>query len=132
MDDPPPFDTCAAGSQSGLARYANRSTSPRRCAERGEHSSPLSASGLVTARRTCGLLPEAVAAVHWAIASGLEGDLGLLATLGADGGVHLSRGLTIAAAVAAAFVAARLTAGRTGLGLVGEALFGAIGLIGAA
>jgi hypothetical protein len=75
------------------------------------------------------LLPEAVAAVHWAIATGLEGDFGLLATLGADGGVHLSRGLTVSAAVAAAFVAARLTAGRTALGLVGEALFGVIGLI---
>jgi len=74
------------------------------------------------------LLPEAVAAVHWAIASGLEGYFGLLATLGADRGVHLSRGLTIAAAVAA-FVAARLTAGRTALGLVGETLFGVIGLI---
>jgi hypothetical protein len=75
------------------------------------------------------LLPEAVAAVHWAIASGLEGDFGLLATLGADSGEHLSRGLTVTAAVAAAFVAARLTAGRTALGLVGEALFGVIGLI---
>jgi hypothetical protein len=74
------------------------------------------------------LLPEAVATVHWAIASGLEGDFGLLATLGADGGVHLSGGLTITAAVAA-FVAARLTAGLTALGLVGEALFGVIRLI---
>jgi hypothetical protein len=74
------------------------------------------------------LLPEAVATVNWAILTGLEGDFGLLATLGADGGVHLSRGLTITAAVTA-FVAARLTAGRTALGLVGEALFGVIGLI---
>jgi hypothetical protein len=74
------------------------------------------------------LLPEAVAAVHWAIASGLEGDFGLLATLGTDGGEHLSRGLTVTAAVAA-FVAARLTAVRTALGLIGEALFGVIVLI---
>jgi hypothetical protein len=74
------------------------------------------------------LLPEAVAAVHWAIASGLEGYFGLLATLGADGGVHLSRGLTITAAVTA-LATARLTAGRTALGLVGETLFGVIGLI---
>jgi hypothetical protein len=75
------------------------------------------------------LLPEAVATVHWAIASGLEGDFGLLATLGTDSGVHLSGGRTIAAAVTAAFVAARLTAGLTALGLVGEALFGVIRLI---
>jgi hypothetical protein len=74
------------------------------------------------------LLPEAVAAVHWAIAPGLEGYFGLLATLGTDGGVHLSRGLTITAAVTA-LASARLTAGRTALGLVGEALFGVIGLI---
>jgi len=75
------------------------------------------------------LLPEAVAAVHWAIASGLEGDFGLLATLGTDSGVHLSGGLTVSAAVAAAFVATRLAAGLTALGLVGEALFGVIGLV---
>jgi hypothetical protein len=75
------------------------------------------------------LLPEAVAAVHWAIASGLEGNFGLLATLGADSGEHLSRGLTVSAAVAAAFVTTRLAAGLTALGLVGEALFGVIGLI---
>jgi len=75
------------------------------------------------------LLPEAVATVNWAILTGLEGDFGLLAALGADSGVHLSRGLTITAAVAAAFVAARLAAGLTALGLVGEALFGVIGLI---
>jgi len=74
------------------------------------------------------LLPEAVAAVHWAIAPGLEGDFGLLATLGTDGGVHLSRGLTVAAAVTA-LAAACLTAGRTALGLVSETLFGVILLI---
>jgi hypothetical protein len=81
------------------------------------------------------LLPEAVATVHWAIATGLEGDFGLLATLGTDGGVHLSRAPAVAAAAAAAaaaviaFAAARLTAGRTTLGLVGVALFGVIGLV---
>jgi hypothetical protein len=74
------------------------------------------------------LLPEAVAAVHWAIASGLEGYFGLLATLGTDRGVHLSGGLTITAAVTA-LASARLTAGRTALGLVSEALFGVIGLV---
>jgi hypothetical protein len=77
------------------------------------------------------LLPEAVATVHWAILTGLERDFCILATLGADGGVHLSRGPTIAAAETAvtAFVAARLTAGRTALGFVGVALFGVIGLV---
>jgi len=76
------------------------------------------------------LLPEAVAAVNWAIATGLEGDFGLLATLGTDGGEHLSRGSAVAAAAAVvAFAAARLTAGRTTLGLVGVALFGVIGLV---
>jgi len=74
------------------------------------------------------LLPEAIATVHWAVATRQEGNFGLLATLGTDGGVHLSRGPAIAAAEIA-FVAARLTAGRTALGLVGVALFGVIGLI---
>jgi len=80
------------------------------------------------------LLPEAVATVHWAVLARLEGDFGLLATLGTDGGEHLSWGPTIAAAAAAAaaviaFAAARCAAGRTTLGLVGVALFGVIGLV---
>jgi hypothetical protein len=79
------------------------------------------------------LLPEAVATVHWAVLARLEGDFGLLATLGTDGGEHLSRGPTIAAAAAAAaviaFAATRLAAIRTTLGLVGVALFGVIGLV---
>jgi hypothetical protein len=65
--------------------------------------------------------------------AGLEGYFGLLAALGTDGGVHLSRGAVIAAAAAAAavvaFAAARLTACWTALGLVSVALFGVIGLI---
>jgi hypothetical protein len=81
------------------------------------------------------LLSEAVATIHWAVLAGLEGYFGLLAALGTDGGVHLSRGAVIAAAGTAAaaavvaFAAARLTACWTALGLVSVALFGVIGLI---
>jgi site-specific recombinase len=79
------------------------------------------------------LLSEAVATIHWAVLAGLEGYFGLLAALGTDGGVHLSRGAAVAAAAAGtaviAFAAARLTACWTALGLVSVALFGVIGLI---
>jgi hypothetical protein len=63
--------------------------------------------------------------------AGLEGYFGLLAALGTDGGVHLSRGAVIAAAGTAvvAFAAARLTACWTALGLVSVAFLGVIGLI---
>jgi hypothetical protein len=79
------------------------------------------------------LLSEAVATIHWAVLAGLEGYFGLLAALGTDGGVHLSRGAVIAAAGTAAavvaFAAARLTACWTALGLVSVAFLGVIGLI---
>jgi hypothetical protein len=96
--------------------------------ERGGLCPPLSLSDLVAARRSGGLLPEAVAAVHWAIATRQEGDFCIFAALGTDGGMHLSRGSTIAAAVIA-FGTTGLAAGRTTLRLVGVALFGVIGLI---
>jgi hypothetical protein len=105
--------------------------------ERGGLSPPLSLSDLVAARGRGGLLSEAVATIHWAVLAGLEGYFGLLAALGTDGGVHLSRGAAVAAAAAAAgiaaagiaLVAARLTACWTALGLVSVAFLGVIGLI---
>jgi hypothetical protein len=77
------------------------------------------------------LLSEAIATIHWAVATGLEWDFGLLAALGTDGWVHLSRRPAIAAAGTAviAFAAARLTAVWTALGIVGVALFSVVGLI---
>jgi hypothetical protein len=77
------------------------------------------------------LLPEAVATVNWAVATRQEGDFRIFAALGTDGGMHLSRGPTIAAAVTAvaAFGTTGLAAVRTTLGLVGVALFGVIGLV---
>jgi hypothetical protein len=79
-------------------------------------------------------LPEAVATIHWAVLAGLERYFGLLAALGTDGGVHLSRRPAIAAAGTAgtaviAFAAARLTAGCTALGLISVAFLGVIGLV---
>jgi hypothetical protein len=73
------------------------------------------------------LLPEAVATVHWPVATGLERDFCILATFGTDGWIHLPLGSAIATVIA--FGTARLTAGRTALGLVGVALFGVIGLV---
>jgi hypothetical protein len=77
------------------------------------------------------LLPEAIATVHGAIATRLEGDFCVLAALGTDGGIHLSLRPAIAAALTAviAFAATRLAAGLTALRLVGVALFGVVGLV---
>jgi len=72
------------------------------------------------------LLLEAVATIHRAVLAGLEGDLGVLAALGTDGGVHLSRALSVAAAAVAA---TRLATGRTALRLVSVTLFSVVGLI---
>ena len=75
-------------------------------------------------RVTGALLVEAVAAVDGAIATGLEGDLGLLAALSADGRMHLpwATAETTAAAAAATIRPAGLPARGATSGLVRIAL----------
>ena len=68
---------------------------------------------------------EAIAAVHGAISTGLEGHLGGAAAAIADHFVHLA-----GAIVATVSVAARSAAGRAAAGLVLEALFGEESLLG--
>jgi hypothetical protein len=109
--------------------------------EKGGEFAPLllSCQILVPPRAAGRLTTEAVAAVHRAIASGLERHLGILATLGADGGVHFAAPIAAATATATVPVAAATTARalaapsqtarRTTLRLVGVALFGVILLI---
>ena len=75
-------------------------------------------------------LGEAVATVNSPIAAGLKRHLGGAAALRADGGVHPSRGCSIAAATAAS--ALHLpggAAGGTALGLVGEPAAGMVLLV---
>jgi hypothetical protein len=60
---------------------------------------------------------EALAAVYRTAFTGLEGDFGFFAALGADSGVHLARSAT--GAVALGFPG--LPAVRTALGLIGVA-----------
>jgi hypothetical protein len=95
---------------------------------------------LVPPRAAGRLTTEAVAAVNRAIASGLERHLGILTTLGADGGVHFAAPIaaatatttvpvSTAAAAARALAAPSQTAGRTTLRLVSVALLGVILLI---
>jgi len=67
----------------------------------------------------CPLFAEAITTVNRAVASGLERDCGILATLCADHCMHLTRALAVSAI---ALAAARLTARITALGLVGETL----------
>ena len=64
---------------------------------------------LVAARGARGFPAEAIATVHGAVATGLEGDFCLLAAVVTEGGIHLS--LPPAITALTAFAAARLAAG---------------------
>ncbi len=73
-------------------------------------------------RATGALLVEAVAAVHGAIATGLEGDLGLLAALSTDRRKHLPWATAETTAAAATIRPAGLPARGATSGLVRVAL----------
>jgi hypothetical protein len=77
-----------------------------------------------TCRRVLG---EALPTVHRTVISGLERNLSLLSTIGADYRVHLTG--AIPAATVAASGPARCPAGRAPLGLVGEATAGMVLLV---
>ncbi len=74
------------------------------------------------ARLLCFVLIEAVPAIDRLVSAGLEGDLGILAALGADRWVHLARASAHAAAVAHFLRSAVGPAGLAALGFIGVTL----------
>ena len=95
---------------------------------------------LIPARsRPSALSAVAITTVDRTVTPGLEWDLGILAALGADHGMHLARASIVPAAAAAAAAAAAetivplgasgLTAGGTALGIISIALIGMVRLI---
>jgi len=77
------------------------------------------------------LLPIAIVAIHRPVASGQEGDLSVLAALGAHRGVHLSphSAATVPTAIVTPGRTSGLPAGRASLRLVGVALLRMILLV---
>ena len=92
---------------------------------------------LIPARsRPSALSAVAITTVDRTVTPGLEWDLGILAALGADHGMHLARASIVPAAAAAAAAetivplgASGLTAGGTALGIISIALIGMVRLI---
>ena len=88
---------------------------------------------LIPARsRPSALSAVAITTVDRTVTPGLEWDLGILAALGADHGMHLARASIVPAAAAETIVplgASGLTAGGTALGIISIALIGMVRLI---
>jgi hypothetical protein len=80
--------------------------------------------GLLVSGRASINLPEAIAAIHWAIASGTEWYFGLFSTLGANDGEHFPLSSTKSASAISSLAATGLPAFRATFRLVGIALLG--------